>query len=83
MKNVAIYTTPTCSYCNMAKAFFQEKGIKYEEYNVATDQKRREEMIEKSGQMGVPVISISGDDLPEEQIIIGFDRRGLANAFGL
>jgi glutaredoxin-like YruB-family protein len=68
MKNVLIYTTPTCQYCKMAKEFFQTKGVEYTEFDVAADEAKRAEMVEKSGQMGVPVIDI------ENQIIIGFDE---------
>lgn len=77
MKNVKIYSTPTCTYCNMAKDFFKEKGVSYEEYNVATDLEKRKEMVEKSGQMGVPVIDIEG------QITVGFDKETLSKALGI
>lgn len=83
MKKVAIYTTPTCSYCKLAKEFLQEKDVSYEEYNVGADAARREEMITKSGQMGVPVIAISGDDLEEEKIIVGFDKQALSTTLGV
>lgn len=82
MKRVAIYTTPTCSYCKMTKVFFQEKGIAYEEYNVAADAARRNEMIEKSGQMGVPVIEITNEDGAAEYII-GFNKRELSRSLGV
>ncbi len=72
MPNVTIYTTPTCVYCKMTKAFFKEHHIAYEEKDVATDAAARDEMIAKSSQMGVPVIDIDG------QITVGFDRAGLA-----
>lgn len=68
MKNVIIYSTPTCHFCHMAKDFFDEKGIKYTDYNVLTDMEKRQEMIDKSGQMSVPVIMIDG------KIVIGFDQ---------
>ena len=77
MKNVAIYSTPTCSYCRAAKEFFDENKITYTEYNVASDAQKRSEMIEKSGQMGVPVIAI-GDEL-----VIGFDQDKLSKLLGL
>ncbi len=73
-QKIIIYTTPTCPYCQQAKAFFKEKGLNYEEKNVAADQTAAQEMIEKSGQMGVPVIEIDG------QIIVGFDRAELEKA---
>lgn len=68
MKNVLIYTTPTCQYCKMAKEFFTEKGVTYSEFDVSVDEAKRAEMVEKSGQMGVPVIDIEND------IIVGFDE---------
>jgi glutaredoxin len=58
MKPVSIYTTVTCTYCKMAKEFFQKNNISYQEFDVGTDLEKRQEMIEKSGQMGVPVITI-------------------------
>ena len=67
-KKVSIYSTPTCVYCDMAKDFFAENGIKYESFDVASDGVKRKEMMERSGQLGVPVI-IVGDDL-----LVGFDE---------
>lgn len=77
MKNVTIYTTPTCVYCKMAKAFFTEKNVAYTEKDVVTDMKAREEMVQKSGQLGVPVIDVQGT------IIVGFDRDALVQALGV
>jgi glutaredoxin 3 len=71
MKNVTIYSTPSCTYCNLAKDFFKKNGVTYTEHNVATDLARRKEMIEKTGQMGVPVIELDGE------IVIGFDESRL------
>lgn len=68
MANVTIYSTPFCVYCKMAKTFFAEKNIAYQEKNVASDVPAREEMMKKSGQMGVPVIDVDG------KIVIGFDK---------
>ena len=68
MNKIKIYTTPTCAYCKMAKEYFKSKGFEYEEYNVATDIAKQKEMIDKTGQFGVPVIDIDG------KIVIGFDR---------
>ncbi|MCA9352954.1 glutaredoxin family protein [Patescibacteria group bacterium] len=68
MKNVKIYSTPTCHFCHMAKDFFKENNIEYTEYNVAEDPEKREEMIQKTNQMGVPVIDIDGN------IVIGFSE---------
>ncbi|MBI2612311.1 glutathione S-transferase N-terminal domain-containing protein [Candidatus Kaiserbacteria bacterium] len=72
MKNVTIYTTPTCVYCKRTKAFFGEHNVAYTEKNVASDSAAREEMIKKSEQMGVPVIDIDGT------IVVGFDQPKLA-----
>lgn len=77
MKKVIIYSTPTCTYCNAAKEFFKEKGVSYEEHDVAADTERRKEMVDKSGQLGVPVIDIEG------QIIVGFDRDTVAKTLGI
>lgn len=74
MAKVIIYTTPVCPYCKMAKDFFAQNNISYEEKDVTKDQNALKEMIEKSGQMGVPVIDI------DNQIIIGFDEEGIKNA---
>ena len=74
---VAIYSTPTCVYCRMAKMFFKQNGIEYAEYDVAADEKKAEEMIERSGQMGVPVIDIDG------KLIIGFDQAAIKRALEL
>ncbi len=65
---VTIYSTPTCHFCHAAKDFFAEHGVKYTEYNVATDLDKRKEMIQKSGQMGVPVITV------DNKLIVGFDE---------
>ena len=65
---VIVYSTPSCPYCHAAKEFFKENKIDYKEIDVSKDQSAAQEMIEKSGQMGVPVISI------DKNIIIGFDQ---------
>jgi len=77
MKNVVIYSTPTCSYCRAAKEFFTENNIVYTEYNVASDAEKRNEMIEKSGQMGVPVIAIN------DELVIGFDQEKISTLLEL
>lgn len=64
--NVIVYSTPTCPYCNMAKNYLRDNGIEYKDVNVSIDQNAAREMIQKSGQMAVPVIDINGE------IIIGF-----------
>ena len=71
---VKIYTTPTCPWCHKTKEWMKEKKIKYTEYNVASDEKARKRMMEKSGQMGVPVLEIGSE------IIVGFDPKGIEKA---
>jgi len=66
--SVVIYSTPVCHFCHAAKDFFTENNVAYTEYNVASDAEKRQEMIDMTGQMGVPVIKIGND------IIIGFDE---------
>ncbi|OGZ57613.1 MAG: NrdH-redoxin [Candidatus Spechtbacteria bacterium RIFCSPHIGHO2_01_FULL_43_30] len=77
MKNVVIYSTPTCHFCHMAKEFFTENKVEFVEYNVAENTEKRTEMVEKSGQMGVPVIFI-GDEM-----IIGFNEPKIRELLGL
>lgn len=76
-RQIKIYSTPTCPYCKMAKAFLKENDIQFTDINVADDEAAAKEMVDKSGQMGVPVIDIEG------QIIVGFDKNKLKNALGL
>ena len=68
MKKVTIYSTPTCHFCGLAKDFFKAHDVAYEEFNVGSDLAKRAEMIEKSGQMGVPVIVI------DDEIVVGFNE---------
>ena len=75
-KEITMYTTPTCHFCHMAKEFLKEKGIEYTDYNVAEDADKRQEMIERSGQMGVPVIFVG------DKMLIGFDKGKLSTALG-
>lgn len=65
---VTVYTTPTCHFCHMAKKFFTEHKVPFTEHDVARDLVRRKEMIEKSGQMGVPVIFVGNE------LVVGFDE---------
>ena len=76
-KSVAIYTTPTCVYCKMAKEFFKKNTVSYKEIDVSKDDKALNEMIEKSSQMGVPVITVG------KEVIIGFNEAKLRKALGL
>jgi len=77
MANVTIYTTPTCVYCKAAKEFFQANNVQYEEKDVVQDEQAREAMIQKSGQLGVPVIDVNGE------IVIGFDKARLSELLGI
>ncbi len=75
--SVKIYTTPSCVYCRMTKDYFKKNNISYEEMDVQNDVAAREAMIEKSHQMGVPVIDING------RIIVGFNRPEIDQILGL
>ena len=76
-KTVTIYSTPVCHFCHMAKDFFKENNVNFIDYDVASDAEKRQEMIEMTNQMGVPVIRI-GDD-----VVIGFDEGKLRELLGL
>lgn len=76
-KKVTIYSTPTCTYCNLAKEYFKANNVQYDEHNVAADAAKRKEMVEKSGQMGVPVIDLGGE------IVVGFDEERIATVLGI
>ena len=71
---VKVYSTKTCPWCVKAKEFLKSKNVKFEDIDVGADRKAATEMIEKSGQMGVPVIDINGT------IIVGFDREAMEKA---
>lgn len=77
MKKVTIFSTPTCTYCNAAKEFFTQNNVAFETHDVASDQEKRQEMVEKSGQMGVPVIFI------DDEIVVGFDKERLSELLGI
>ncbi|MBI4599507.1 glutathione S-transferase N-terminal domain-containing protein [Candidatus Uhrbacteria bacterium] len=77
MATVVIYSTPTCGYCKLAKAFFNEHNIAYTEKDVAVDEAARDEMIAKTNQMGVPVI------LVDDAVVIGFDKGKLSQLLGI
>lgn len=78
MAKVTVYSTKTCPWCVKAKEFLKQNKIKFEDKDVSADDKARNEMIEKSGQMGVPVIVIEGHDA-----IIGFDVEAIKKALKL
>lgn len=75
-KTVTIYSTPVCHFCHAAKDYFKDNNVEYTEHDVAADQEKRQEMIEITGQMGVPVIRI-GDD-----VVVGFDEAKVAELLG-
>ncbi len=77
MNKVTIYSTPTCHFCHMAKDYFKENNVEFEDFNVAADIEKRKEMITKSGQMGVPVIVIGNN------LIVGFNQPKIASLLGL
>ena len=72
--SVIVYSTQTCPWCHKAKDFLKEKGIAFKDVDVGADREAAHEMMEKSGQMGVPVLDIDG------KIIVGFDREELEKA---
>ena len=74
---IRIYSTPTCPFCKMAKAYFGEKGFEYEDIDVSANEIAKKEAIEKSGIMGVPIIDIDG------QIVVGFDKEKINQLLNL
>ena len=75
-RKVIIYSTPSCPHCKKAKQFLQERGVSYQEFDVAADTAARDEMVKKSGRMAVPVIDIDGT------ITVGFDEASLKKQLG-
>jgi glutaredoxin-like YruB-family protein len=76
-KSVEIYSTPTCHFCHMAKDWLAAKNVPYSDYNVATDLEKRKQMVEITGQLGVPVIKIG------EDVMIGFNPDHMAKLLGV
>ncbi|MFA4843905.1 MAG: glutaredoxin family protein [Candidatus Margulisiibacteriota bacterium] len=76
MASVKVYSTPTCPYCKMVKGFLAENNVQYEEIDVSRNQSAAQEMVARSGQMGVPVLDIDG------QIVVGFDRAKIKKLLG-
>ncbi|MBP9766012.1 MAG: glutaredoxin family protein [Candidatus Pacebacteria bacterium] len=76
-KKVEIFSTPTCHFCSLAKEWFKEKGVKYTEHDVAADIDRRKEMVEMTGQLGVPVIKIG------DEIMIGYNPSKMAEILSI
>ncbi len=77
MVSVKVYSTPTCPWCIRVKQFLKEKNVQFEDIDVSVNHQAAHEMIEKSGQSGVPVVDIDG------KIIIGFDKTAIVNALKL
>ncbi len=67
-KTVTVYSTPTCPYCTQVKEYLKSKSVQFSDHNVATDLEARNAMVQKSGQLGVPVVDVDG------QIVVGFNR---------
>lgn len=76
-KNVKVYSTPTCPFCIRVKQFLRDNNIEFEDIDVSGDETKAQEMVERSGQMGVPVLDIEGE------IIIGFDKEKIRASLGL
>ncbi len=71
---ISVYTTPSCTYCRLVKDWLKQRNVRFDEYDVARDPRRADEMVRKSGQMGVPVTDING------RIIVGFNQGALEAA---
>ncbi len=82
MPQVKIYSTPICPYCHMLKDYLKKNNIAFEDIDVAADDKAADEMVEKSGQMGVPVAIIIKDD-GKEVVIAGFDKARINQLVGI
>ena len=78
---VTVYSTPECPYCDMVKIFLKEHDVEFVEVNVREDHEKAKEMVEKTGQMSVPVTSI--DQNGEEKVIVGFNLPELKKAFNI
>ena len=77
MKNVMVYSTPTCPWCIRTKQFLKENNVPFTDFDVSSNSKKAEEMTQKSGQMGVPVLDIEGT------IIVGFDKEKIKQSLGI
>jgi glutaredoxin 3 len=76
-QKITVYSTPTCPYCVTLKNYLKEKGFEVEDIDVSKDETRLEEMIKKSGQMGVPVVDING------KIVVSFDKKLIDELLGI
>lgn len=81
IKNITVFSTTTCAYCPMVKKWLQHKGYDYEEVMLDHDSSRQQEMIQKSGQMAVPVTIIEKDD-GSEKVVVGYNIGQLVSAVG-
>ena len=79
---IKVYSTPTCHFCHLTKEFLTKNNISYEDIDVSVDEDKAKEMVDKTGQMGVPVTIITKDDGTEE-IIVGFSEKKLKQALGV
>lgn len=77
-KKIEVYTSPGCHFCQQLKTFLSENNISFTEYDVSTDESKREELVQRSQQLGVPVVFIDNTDM-----IIGFDENILKEKLGL
>ena len=77
MKSVKVYSTPTCPFCVKAKQFLKDNSVEFEDIDVSSDSEAAKAIVEKSGQMGVPVLEI------EDEIIVGFDKEKISQTLGL
>jgi len=76
-KTVKVFTTPVCPYCYTLKEFLKAKGIKFQDIDISKDEKAREELIQKTGKMEVPILEIEGE------LVIGFDKTKIVNLLGI
>jgi glutaredoxin-like YruB-family protein len=76
-KNIRVFSTPTCVYCIVLKKWLDEKGVSYDEVDVSQDEEAQKEMVQKTGQMGVPVIMI------DEEVVVGFDKERIAKILNI
>lgn len=76
-KKVTVYSTPTCPYCHKVKAFLKESNVEFEDIDVSQNQEKAKEMVDKTGQMGVPVIDVEGE------FVVGFDKEKIKSALGI
>ena len=77
IKKITMYSTPTCHYCNLAKDYFTQNNLSFEVFDVASNMDKRKEMVEKTGQLGVPVIVIDGE------VTVGFDKPRIDQLLGI